>query len=51
MEIDWFWLAVICAIGGLTITIGIRNYFEYKIVKVENDKPQKEEKDNHNDGA
>ena len=29
MEIDWFWLSVICAISGLTIVATMANYFDY----------------------
>jgi hypothetical protein len=30
MEIDWFWLSVICGITGLTITTCFASYFRYK---------------------
>ncbi len=54
MEIDWFWLAVICGIVGLTITVCVSNYFTYKTkkegMKYNIDMREKEE-NNHNDGA
>lgn len=49
MEIDWFWLAVICGIVSFTIVVSINNYLEYKTTKIVNKKP--EEEDNNNDGA
>lgn len=30
MQIDWFWLAVITFIIGMTISICVSNYFRYK---------------------
>ena len=30
MEINWFWLAVICGIGGLTICACVNSYFRHK---------------------
>jgi hypothetical protein len=30
MEIDWFWLSVICGIAGLTITTCFASYFRHK---------------------
>ena len=44
MEIDWFWLTVICAIGGLTITAVMSNYFGYKADKYGCSKGKKDDK-------
>lgn len=38
MEINWFWLAVICAIAGLTITTCVSVYFNYKTTRYRIDK-------------
>ena len=54
MEINWFWLAVICAIGGLTITACVGTYFTYKTKKegMKYNIDMREKEDNHNhDGA